>query len=50
MGYFEDVIEGVGLGIIKELFVVVDRFGGVDVRYYGVMNIGFFRDIILGLF
>lgn len=50
LGYFEDVMEFVGLGKIKEFIVVVDRFGGVDVRYYGVMNIGLFRDIILGLF
>lgn len=49
-GYFEDVTEHAGLGKTKEPTVAADRFGGVDVRYYGVMNTGLLRDIIPGPF
>ena len=49
-GYFEDVTELAGLGKTKEPTVAADRFGGVDVRYYGVMNTGLLRDIIPGPF
>lgn len=49
-GYFEDVTIAAGLGTTKHPTVDADRFGGVDVRYYGVMTTGLLKDIIPGPF
>jgi len=49
-GYFEDATERAGLAKTKEPSVDADKFGGVDVRYYGVMNTGLLKDIIPGSF
>lgn len=49
-GHFEDVTARAGLGKTKEPTVAADKFGGVDVRYYGVMNTGLLRDILPGPF
>lgn len=49
-GHFEDVTERAGLAKTPEPTVDADRFGGVDVRYYGVMNTGLIKDILPGPF
>ena len=49
-GHFEDVTTAAGLANTIEPTVDADRFGGVDVRYYGVMSTGFLKDIIPGPF
>ena len=42
--------ERAGLAKTPEPTVDADRFGGVDVRYYGVMNTGLIKDILPGPF